>query len=429
MPWTKKYFETPGFRTINLRFHRRLVKEQTRILTDSPIPAVIACSSQHEGARVAEKDIMLLAVNAGSSSIRLAVFAFRDQGHMERVAGAHMESDRRDAAALLRRFMQEHSLSGITHAVHRVVHGGTKLQTACLIDSGVESEIERLEPLAPLHNPLALRWIRACRAVLTPPATQFAVFDTAFYAGLPDVARTYALPWQMTEHHGLRRFGFHGLAHQAMWNAWRTRRGATGGGRVISLQLGAGCSVTATEDGVARDTSMGFSPVEGLMMATRCGDMDAGLITFLQRTESWSPQETDRILNDASGLLGVSGISADMRALLVSTDPRARLAVAMYCYRARKYIGAYLAALGGVDAILFGGGVGENAAAVRERILAGMEWAGIRLDQEANISTRGTENRISRADSAVAVWVCPVDEAHVMAQEAMTAMAAPGRAV
>ncbi len=377
---------------------------------------------------MSEKNILLLTVNAGSSSIRLAAFALPGKGRMERVASAYAESDNREPEVLLRQFVQQHSLPGITHAVHRVVHGGEKLQAVCRLDGKVESEIERLAPLAPLHNPLALRWIRACRA-LTPPPTQFAVFDTAFYTGLPEIARTYALPWELTARHGLRRFGFHGLAHQAMWRAWRARRADAGGGRVISLQLGAGCSVTATDGGVARDTSMGFSPVEGLIMATRSGDVDAGLVTFLQRNETWSPQETDRILNDTSGLLGISGVSGDMRELLASRDPRARLALDMYCYRARKYIGAYLAVLGGADAILFGGGVGENAAPVRARILAGMEWAGIRLDQEANAATRASENRISRADSRVEAWVCPVDEAQVMAQEAMAAMTGPDHAV
>ena len=378
---------------------------------------------------MSEKNILLLAVNTGSSSIRLATFVLRGKGRMERVASAHTESDNREPGALLRQFVQQHSLSGITHTVHRVVHGGEKRQAVYRLDGKVESEIERLAPLAPLHNPLALRWIRACRAVLTPPPIQFAVFDTAFYTGLPEIARTYALPWELTARHGLRRFGFHGLAHQAMWRAWCARRTDTGGGRVISLQLGAGCSITATDGGVARDTSMGFSPVEGLIMATRSGDVDAGLVTFLQRNETWSPQETDRILNDASGLLGISGVSGDMRELLAARDPRARLAVDMYCYRARKYIGAYLAVLGGADAILFGGGVGENAAPVRARILAGMEWAGIRLDEETNAATQGTENRISHADSRVEIWVCPVDEAQVMAQEAMAAMTGPDHAV
>jgi acetate kinase len=168
---------------------------------------------------------------------------------------------------------------------------------------------------------------------------------------------------------------------------------------------------------------MGFSPLEGLMMATRSGDIDPGLVTFLQRREGLTPEQTDRLLNEASGLLGVSGIGADMRDLLESSDPRALLAVDLYCYRARKYLGAYLAVLGGADAIVFGGGVGENSAPVRARILEGMGWAGVRLDYSANLAAVGVESRISSHDSRIEVWVVPVDEAAILAQEALAVVA------
>jgi len=320
------------------------------------------------------KSVPILTVNTGSSSIRLAAYAATTEEGVELLATQHGEPNHRNPAEHVRQFLRDHGLADIALVAHRVVHGGEKFLQSCLLDDGAEREIERLTPLAPLHNPLALRWMRACRAVLGPPVPQVAVFDTAFYATLPEVARTYALPRDLAARHRIRRYGFHGLAHAAMGQRWRSLRTMTGGtDRVISLQLGAGCSITATEHGAVRDTSMGFSPLEGLVMATRCGDVDAGLVIHLQRQAGLSPAATDRLLNESSGLLGLSGISGDMRVLLASENPHARLAVDLYCYRARKYIGAYLAVLGGVDAILFGGGVGENAPEIRARILDGLE--------------------------------------------------------
>jgi acetate kinase len=209
-----------------------------------------------------------------------------------------------------------------------------------------------------------------------------------------------------------------------MWQRWRQRQPQVdGGGCVISLQLGAGCSVTAIEDGIPRDTSMGFSPTEGLVMATRCGDIDPGLVLFLQRHEGWSAAHTEHLLNEQSGLLGVSGVSADMRTLLDSNDEHARLAVDLYCYRARKYIGAYMAVLGLPHAILFGGGVGENLPEIRRRILDGLSWCGLKLDTEANAASGETERRISTSASRVQAWVMPVDEESVLAQEAVEVLA------
>lgn len=362
----------------------------------------------------------LLTVNAGSSSIRLAAFA-HETGGQRLLASHHGNAEPARAAAVLRAFIEQHALGDIVAVAHRVVHGGDKLVRSCVVDAEVEWEIERLSTLAPLHNPPALAWLRACRALLGADVPQVAVFDTAFYAELPDVARTYALPRALVAEHGLRRFGFHGLAHEAMWRRWRQLRpDAPQGGRAISLQLGAGCSITAVRAGRAVDTSMGFSPVEGLVMATRSGDVDPGLLIYLQRTAGITPQRLETLLNEESGLCGVSGVSGDMRIVLGSNEPAARLAVALYCYRARKYIGAYLAALGGADAILFGGGVGEHAAVVRETILAGMEWCGIAPDPQKNRDAAGTEGCISRIGSTIEVWVIPVNEADILVQEAMT---------
>ena len=365
----------------------------------------------------------ILTLNTGSSSVRLVAFGRDAGGTLTRLAGGHYALDRHRPDALLRRFLDEHALGGLAVAAHRVVHGGERLRHPCAIDAAIEAEIERLIPLAPLHNPPALAWIRAARAALGAGVPQVAVFDTAFYAVLPEAARTYAIPRALAAKHGLRRFGFHGLAHEAMWRRWRELRPEVpDGGRVISLQLGAGCSMTAIHAGRAMDTSMGFSPTEGLMMATRSGDVDPGLITYLQQHEGLTPAATEKLLNRESGLLGLAG-EADMRALLVREDADAKLAIEMYCRRARKYLGAYLALLGGADAILFGGGVGENAATVRAGILAGMEWAGIALDAERNAAAAGTEARITGPNSHTQAWVIPVDEAAILAQAAAAVIA------
>lgn len=366
----------------------------------------------------------ILTVNAGSSSIRLTAFAL-DGGEPQPVAAYHGEHDWSEAQSVLREVQCGWTLRGFAAVSHRVVHGGEKLARSCLLTPEVEAEIARLAELAPLHNPAALAWVRACRAVLGEDLPQVAVFDTGFYAGLPAVAATYALPQALCRKHGIRRYGFHGLAHQAMLRQWRALRpDIAGGGRVVSLQLGAGCSITASRDGVPVDTSMGFSPLEGLVMATRAGDVDPGLLLFLQRAEGMTTDALDRLLNRDSGLLGLSAASADMRVLLKADDDASRLAVEVYCYRVRKYLGAYLAVLGGADGILFGGGVGEHAATVREKILAGMEWMDIVLDPERNRAATGAKACISGPDGRVAVWVVPVDEAAILAWEAVDLIAA-----
>lgn len=366
----------------------------------------------------------VLTVNAGSSSVRLAALAPEGESLSRRASG-HFSGDRNDPAEMLRVFLNDHAIEEVAVVAHRVVHGGARLTAPCRIDAAVEAEIERLAPLAPLHNPRALEWIRACRALFEAETAQVAVFDTAFYATLPDVAATYALPRALAAKHGIKRYGFHGLAHQAMWRRWaELRPRARRGGCAISLQLGAGCSITAIRDGRAVDTSMGFSPLEGLVMATRSGDVDPGALTFLARAEGLSLDRLERLLNEEAGLLGLSGTSGDMRTLLAADDANARLAVDVYCYRARKYIGAYLAALGGAEVILFGGGVGEHAPAVRAQILAGLVWLGIVLDPAANRAAIGTEMCISNRCSEAEVWVIPVDEAAILAQAALSVMAA-----
>lgn len=368
---------------------------------------------------------VVLTVNTGSSSVRLAAFT-PESGSLSQLASGHSSGNWNEPVAMLRAFLKGHGIEAVAAVAHRVVHGGARFTAPCRIDAAVEAEIERLAPLAPLHNPRALEWIRACRALLGAETTQVAVFDTALYAALPEVTATYALPRALCERHGIRRYGFHGIAHQAMWRRWRELRpDIREGGRVISLQLGAGCSITAVRDGEVVDTSMGFSPLEGLVMASRSGDVDPGLLLFLQRAEGLTPERMERLLNEEAGLLGLSGVSGDMRTLLNADDAGARLAVDVYCYRARKYIGAYLAALGGADAILFGGGVGEQAPDVRARILSGLEGLGIVLEPDANRAAIGAESCISIRSSATALWVIPVDEAAILAQAALAVMAAP----
>jgi len=368
--------------------------------------------------------MIVLTVNAGSSSIRLQVLQATGTG-LQRLADLHYAQPEQPPEEVLRELLSRLDGKPVDVIAHRIVHGGERLLASCLIDEQVEREIGRLAPLAPLHNPAALAWLATCRSLLGSKVPHVAVFDTAFYAGLPEVARHYALPRELAARAGLRRFGFHGLAHQRLLQRWRQLQpGAPADARVISLQLGAGCSITASRGGAPLDTSMGFSPLEGLVMATRCGDLDAGLLLHMQRELAMGAGEIDRLLNGASGLLGVSGASADMRVLLQSGDAAARFAVELYCYRARKYVGAYLAVLGGIDAVLFGGGVGEHAPVVRERILDGLEWAGIALDPRANQAAIGAEARIDPVGTTApqaTVWVIPVDEAVVLAQQALQA--------
>lgn len=361
---------------------------------------------------------VLLTINAGSSSLRLASYV-RTSVKLECAATGHYARDEGTPLELLRRFGQEARLPAPAVAVHRVVHGGHAFTAPCRIDAAVESGIAGLAPLAPLHNRAVLELIAACRELYGDALTQVAVFDTAFFHDLPAVAARYALPGALSLDHGLRRFGFHGLAHQAMWQAWHSVQVQPAQpARIITLQLGSGCSISAIRDGRPLDTSMGFTPLEGLVMATRSGDIDPGLLLYLQRRLGLDAAALETILSTESGLLGVSGVSGDMREVLGHDSAEARLAIDLYCYRAAKYIGAYLAVLGGAEAIVFGGGVGENAPAIRARILENLNWAGIHLDPEVNAAASGILQRVSDASSPVAVWVVPVDEASVMAEQA-----------
>ena len=358
----------------------------------------------------------ILTVNTGSSSIRLGLFQTAAEG-LTRIDERHFKTDEGLPEGHFEKFLQERKIDA---AVHRIVHGGPDLNGSCIINEKIEQEIEELSALAPLHNPIALKWVQACRAVLGSAIPQIAVFDTAFYSEMPDVSSIYALPKDLCSDHGIKRYGFHGIAHKAMLQRLQKLRPDIGNkGKVISIQLGSGCSITAIKEGRPIDTSMGFSPNEGLVMSTRSGDIDPGVIAYLQNSAGLSMSEIDKILNRSSGLRGVSGSSSDMKVLLASDEPDARLAIELYCYRVKKYIGAYAAALGGINAILFGGGVGEHAPLIRQKILEDMQWCGISLDRHANEETTGKEVSISSDKSMVDVMVIPVDEAVVLAKEAL----------
>jgi len=329
-----------------------------------------------------------------------------------RLAQAHLHGDNIEPEEALRTFVD--TKENLLAVGHRVVHGGAQ-SDVCVIDKAVEDEIRKAGRVAPLHNFLALRWIEACRHAFGAEVLQIAAFDTAFYTNLPEVSRRYAIPKAIEVRHGIRRCGFHGLAHEAMLRRWETIAGTKAGARTISLQLGSGCSITAAKDGLPVDTSMGFSPLEGLVMSTRGGDLDAGLLLYLQREEQLGVQGLEDLLNRSAGLVGMAG-DADMQLLLQRSDADAVAAVNLYCYRARKYVGAYLAVLGGADAILFGGGVGENAPEIRARILHGMAWCGVEIDGTANRASTG-DALISAASSTIEVRVIAVDEAALMAEK------------
>jgi acetate kinase len=283
--------------------------------------------------------------------------------------------------------------------------------------AGIEAAVE----LAPLHNRLALAAIRAARAALGPEVPMVATFDTAFHSGLPEWAARYPIPPELAARHAVRRYGFHGIAVRYMVQRYASITATpVEQTRLIALQLGNGCSATAVQAGHSVDTSMGLTPLEGLMMGTRSGDVDPSLAGLLARKEGVDVAEAESWLNTRSGLLGVSGHTRDMRQLLEAKDrgdARSALAVEMFCYRVRKYIGAYLAVLGGADAVVFGGGIGENAQEVRARICTGMGWCGLELDQERNAQTVGSEGRISTDTARLHAYVIPVDEAAVIARD------------
>ncbi|HEX8600837.1 MAG TPA: acetate kinase [Chloroflexia bacterium] len=319
--------------------------------------------------------------------------------------------------------------AGIRAIGHRVVQGGGLFTEPTLITEGVLSDIEGLNELAPLHNPAAVAGIRAALEVFGSDTPNYAVFDTAFHSTLPERAYTYALPHELAEKHRIRRYGFHGTAHEYMLLQYSQARGIpTSEANIITLQLGNGCSAAAIKGGRSVDTSMGFTPLEGLVMGTRSGDLDPEIVSYLAEKEGVEVAEVEDWLNKRSGLLGVSGRTSDMRDLLAAmeTDARARLAVEIFCYRVRKYLGAYMAVLGGADGVVFGGGIGENAPLIRDRICGDLAWCGLELDAARNAAVVGEAGVISSEASRVLVYVVPVDESLLIARHVVERMGGEG---
>ncbi len=401
----------------------------------------------------------VLVLNCGSSSVKFQLIATDlDQishdsdarlahGIIERIGGAAIITfttegsppqrsaapvrDTRAAVDIILRWIvsKESGIATVNsfadvHAVgHRVVHGGERFSKSVLITEDVLRGIEDGIELAPLHNPANIAGITAARASLGLGVPQVAVFDTAFHHTLPEYAYLYAVPYQFYRRHRIRRYGFHGTSHRYVAYRYRTLRGlAREATNVITLHLGNGCSIAAIREGNSIDTSMGLTPLEGLVMGTRSGDVDVSVVDFIGSKEGLSAAEVESLLNKQSGLLGVSGLTDDMRELLAEAhehnDRRARLAIEIFCYRARKYIGAYLAAMNGADAIVFTGGIGENSPEIRAAICDGLSWLGVQVDAGRNaVHTSGREGQISAEGSRVSVYVIPTNEELLIARD------------
>jgi acetate kinase len=305
---------------------------------------------------------------------------------------------------------------------HRVAHGGEFFHEPVEITDAVVEKIEDLYDLAPLHNPHNVRGYRASRALL-PDVRHVAVFDTAFHQTLPQEAYLYGIPYSYYAQEQYRRYGFHGVSHRYIaWRYAQIHGKAKDQFKVISCHLGSGASMCAVNRGHSIDTSMGFTPLEGLVMGTRCGDIDPSLVLHMMAMTGDGPSEMESLLTRKSGLYGLSGLSADMRLLLdfrKKGDSRAAMAIDVFCYRVKKYIGSYLAALNGADAIVFTGGIGENAAPVRAQICDNLDGLGIRVDAVANAAAIGTEARIGIAGSPVDVWVIPTNEELLIARDTL----------
>lgn len=315
------------------------------------------------------------------------------------------------------------TMSAIDAVGHRVVHGGERFTKSVLVTDSILRDLEDIIELAPLHNPHNLKGIQAVRELLGGGVPQAAVFDTAFHHTLPERAYLYAIPYSLYRRYKLRRYGFHGTSHRYVAYRYRILADVTREDtKLVTLHLGNGCSACAIDAGDSVDTSMGMTPLEGLVMGTRSGDLDPALLDVIASKEGLSLHEVESMLNKQSGLLGISGLTHDMRELLAEAhendDRRACLAIEIYCYRIRKYIGSYLAGMGGAHALVFTGGVGENSAEIRGRICAGLEWMGLDLDPAANERmVRGAEGRITRDGSTLAAWVIPTDEELLIARD------------
>jgi acetate kinase len=400
----------------------------------------------------------VLVLNAGSSSLKFQVVSTdpdriaqgRDErlcrGQVERIGGEAIvtvqrgDGPRQVSTAPIRtasaaldyvlRWLASDS-SGVAeirsladvHAVgHRVVHGGELFSESKLIDDAVLKGIEDCIDLAPLHNPNNLKAIRAAREIFGPGVPQVAVFDTAFHSSMPEQAYLYAVPYHLYRRHHIRRYGFHGTSHRYVTYRYRTLHNLTREQtHIVTLHLGNGCSAAAIRAGRPVDTSMGMTPLEGLVMGTRSGDLDPAIVGLIATKEGLSIPEVETMLNTQSGLLGISGLTNDMQALQQELrehdDRRVRLAIEVFCHRARKYIGAFLASMGGADGVVFTGGIGENSPEIRARICEGLAWAGLEVDDEKNRQSAPRERSIGKDGCRLAAWVIPTDEELLIARD------------
>lgn len=407
----------------------------------------------------------ILVLNCGSSSLKFQLISTSleqisqdtertlAKGHIERIGGAAVMSFSgsgdevyrsagpiRDIRAALDAALEwiasdKSLIDGVNdhsdiHAVgHRVVHGGENFSESVLITDEVLRGIDDCIELAPLHNPANIQGIKAARSIFGRVMPQAVVFDTAFHHKLPERAYIYAIPYQFYRRHKIRRYGFHGTSHRYIAYRYRTINNIPRENvNIITIHLGNGCSIAAIKGGDPIDTSMGFTPLEGLVMGSRSGDIDPAIIEFICQKEGLSVGEVDSILNKQSGLLGISGLTNDMRELIAESDEsgdrRARLAIDIFCYRVRKYIGAYLAAMNGTDSVVFSGGIGENSARIRSAICSDMDRLGIELDEERNAATvDGREGTISKEGAHFNIRVIPTNEELMIARDTVRLIA------
>jgi acetate kinase len=439
-----------------VRHISRKIADRTKMLLADPAKTKAALRQGNDPYGLmlkGERPERILVINVGSSSLKYSFYDTADEsrqakGLVERIGldGTRLKHrgpkgelkrdlEKGDHGAAFKAMVAEltsnetgviSSAAEVSVVAHRVVHGGEKFTEGTLLTDELLAEMEKLNLLAPLHNPVIIAGIREMRR-LFPAVPHVGVFDTAFHHTLPAYAFLYGLPYEFYEKKAVRRYGFHGTSHNYVaLRAAEFLKRRPNELRLVSCHLGNGSSLCAVDHGRSVDTTMGFTPLEGLIMGTRCGDLDPGVLAFLEREEKLTASQSEEVLNKKSGLLGLSGISSDMREILKAADDghqRALLALKAYCYRVRKYIGAYVASMGGLDAVIFTGGVGQGSAVVRTLALQGLECMGITLDDRRDRDARGDEiSRISTDGSKVTVLVVPTDEERMMAREALRAL-------
>lgn len=390
----------------------------------------------------------VLVINAGSSSLKYQLINMENEavlakGNCERIgAGGHITHKTDDGRKLeydvdfpshKEAFMEVvkvltsgegkvlHDVGEIAAVGHRVLHGSEKYKVSTLITDQVIDDIDAFRDLGPLHNPPQAAAMRACRSVFGPETPMVAVFDTSFHQSMPDKAYMYGIPYEYYEKYHIRKYGFHGTSHRYVSSHFLQISGRSpAGSRLVVCHLGNGSSITAVKDGKCYDTSMGFTPLDGILMGTRSGSVDPSVMTFIMNKENMTPDQMSDMLNKKSGFLGVSGLSSDARDLVTASkegNRRAKLACDMVRYQIKKYIGSYAAAMGGIDAVLFTGGIGENSGELRAEVVEGLEFMGIRLDPAENDHNTGDDHKISAADAATEVWVIPTNEELAIAKD------------